>query len=264
MSEFTDRMEAGAEQLAKLMESESRKSGTVPDWDAVPNPGDAPDLTNVKPWYNPPSAFNRDANRILIGINPGGNPAHGEGPSHECKDSDWDDETYNEWVCARWRKNGRVISTHQDNILDVFNALYGTVHGKRKLVETPSTNVCPLRAEDPEYIPDTVWYASENWLLALLEHLQPKTIICNGNSVSGKRPIKSPWSTIVSKARQGEYTLELRPEVEVARRRNLRHGVVRGGKFDGAQVIGIPQGIRGSRDKLHAKLRELSNRYDIL
>ena len=263
MSDFIDRMERKADAIADLMERETKEPNWYPEWDAWPK-GRVPGCpSNIKPWYNPPATFRSGVDRVLIGINPGGNPLKPDGPEHLCRDPQWHRTTFNEWVCAKWLKDGREIRTHQENILGVFDALYGTDQGKQKLVDTPSTNACPLRTEKPEYIPEKVWCASEHWCLKLLEHVRPKTIICNGNSTSGKRPHRSPWAMMLAKQSDRGYELVQSDPKEVADRRNLKHAIVRGGKFDGAHIIGVPQGIRGSRCKLHRELRRLSELHQI-
>ena len=257
MTKFTKHMQCKAEAIADFMERETKKPNSYPKWEAHPL-GRGPDKpSNIKPWYNPPDSFRSGVKRVLIGINPGGNPINPDGPCHECRNPKWHGETFNEWVCAEWRKNGRVVTTHQQPMLDVFKALYGNDKGKRKLVNTPSSNVCPLRTEDPKHIPGAVWDESENWCLTLLEHLRPGTIICNGNSTSGERPHRSPWSMVLAKQSDGNYDLEKSERVSVGHRKYLKHGIVRGGKLDGAHVIGMPQGIRGSRRKLHLELGKL-------
>ena len=258
MSNFTDCMERKAKHIAEVMERETKKPNCYPKWEAQPLGSGPEKPSNIKPWYNPPDAFRSGVKRVLIGINPGGNPLMPYGPNHECRAPKWHGETFNEWVCAKWRKNGRVIQPHQQHMLDVFKALYGNDKGKRKLVNTPSSNACPLRTEDPKHVPREVWHESENWCLMLLEHLRPSTIICDGNLTSGKLPHRSPWSTMLAKQSDGSYELEQSERVCVGHRKYLKHGIVRGGKFDGAHVIGMPQGIRGKRCKLHLELGKLS------
>lgn len=210
---------------------------------------------NVKPWYSPRWMFNRGADRVFLGFNPGGDPGNpdGTGERHVCADPDshGEDGAYNSWLCEYWgamtQRGTRKPNPHQAAVWLAFEALYGTTEWEDVLKHTPTFNVCPLRTSSARDIPGTVWESSSDWCLRVIHELRPNTIICNGNGEES-----SPWSVLV---KSGMHVLPYRPRID--KKTYLKRGLyIRNGV--GSDVIGIPSLSRFAQPKLYDELTKLN------
>ena len=233
MSEFTDRMEAEAEQLAKLMVSESRKCGTVPDWNSEVNC-----RRNIKPFYSPYANFDPQACRVVfIGDNPGGNPSAPDDTTGTRYRNFLNSNHggYNAFLHETWPGYRCGGAPMQLAVQWVFGALFGN-GGPEELLKSASFNVCPLRTSKTRHIPCAVWEASETWCNSALDCLKPELIICCGFSDDYLGAIgKSPWAA-----------MKRRPNFKVKSRRDwkkgqvgLKYGEFTGGTLCGTSVIGM-------------------------
>ena len=256
MMGFAEDMQKEAEAIADIMEA-----CVATNWKrSVERNGFK--YSNIKPWYNPRWMFEpraKGVDRVLVGINPGGDPNQpGPASGKPCGDQRCDHdklsyhdcdpccEPYNDWLDAKcWPKRGQA---NQKRVQSVFNSLY-CENWKRKLVETPCFNVCPLRTAGVDGIPDCVWHQSKAWFKRVIEELRPRTIICNSSAISGK----SPWvvvNDLYGISQQGKKPSQY-PDV--------RWGTVSGLSEDGTTVIGIKQrpsdDLYGYLSGLKAKIR---------
>lgn len=201
--------------------------------------------SDVKCWYNPRCLFEGTAERVVIGINPRLESGTRRGEDHSYLDFECNDQTYNEWIDARWPGNG---SDHQAKLHRVFRTLYGVDHWEQVLRSTPCFNVCPLRSESADDIPKWIWSESSDWSQEVLETLRPSTIICNGNAESGK----SPWAFLKERFRVRKVR---QTKVQVA---SLKIGKIDRGILNGTDVIGLPQLTRFGNQPLMDALKDVN------
>ena len=183
----------------------------------------------VKPWYCSASLIERGAEVAFIGANPGGGP--------QSEDDDrrlgilkrpYDDRSlYNAWLDdTHWEGYGG----HQQRVADAFEILFGS-NGRSILRKAACLNVVPLRSRGINSVSTTTWQSGVDWTSEVLEHVQPSTIICNGNG-SGR----SAWK-VFSGSRIGIEAVE---EQQVYGTFRLKRGRIKRGKLSGAEVIGLP------------------------
>lgn len=257
-SGFAVKMEGKAEAIAVLM-----KACVATNWRRRVERADFA-YSNIKPWYNPRWMFQprpRGVERVFVGINPAGNP-NTPGPVNglQCGNGRCDhdrlsyydaepcDRPYNDWLDARcWPGRG---PHHQKRTRRVFKNLYRK-RWEQRLRQTSCFNVCPLRTESADDIPDCVWHKSVAWFLEVLENLSPRTIICNGSGKSGK----SPWAVIDNCL--GIWQQHQFPD---SGRAQLRWGTVKNLAEGDTTIIGINQ--RPSNAALDF-LCDLRSRIDI-
>lgn len=221
MSDFTDKMEQHAIELAKVMQIHSPNR-----WQALVG-----NRTNIKPWYTSRSAFKPGVEVALIGANPTGNP---DQPPNDADfvsyHQDLDRDSYNAYLDESWDGARPGQSKLQRGVRNVFIALYGAADWDRELRRTACLNVCPLRTNDTSEIPTLVWDKSELWCRDVLVHLMPKLIICNGVG-----PGKSAWAALASAGL---------PVIQMHSERlgnfNVRSGIIATGDLSGSTVIGVP------------------------
>lgn len=236
---FAIEMEGEARRLAKMMESAKRGA-----WKAE---------GNVKPWYNPRWMFNQGAERVFLGINPGGDPGNPDGTAerHVCADPDshGEDGAYNSWLCEYWgaraRSGSRKPNPHQAAVWLAFEALYGETEWEDALKRAPTFNVCPLRTRGAWDIPPNVWESSSAWCNRVIHELRPTTIICNGNGET------SPWSVLHKTG-----NLESTAPARISKSTNLKRGIYTHNEAE-SDVIGIPSLSRFASTKLYEELSEV-------
>ena len=238
---FARRMERKAHDIAELW----------PDYDS-----------DIKCWYNPRCMFEGTAERVFIGINPRLEPSTQQGEDHSYLDYECTDTTYNEWIDGKWPGSGR---DHQSRVKEVFENLYGEEVWESVLRDTPCFNVCPLRTNSPNDIPDYLWRDFVSWAREIVLKLEPSTILCNGNSEDYyDRLGKSPWNAMITK-----FTVQRiaeHPYVVVDRRTGkkqcvkLKVGKMLDGELTGTNVIGLPQLTRFGEPQLYEFLRV----YDVV
>lgn len=212
---------------------------------------------NFKPWYSPPWMYEPiegGVQRLFVGINPGGDPANQDetDASHICADpgSHSINGEYNRWLCEYWgamTKSGtRKPNPHQTAAWLAFEAMYGADRWEDILIDTPTTNVCPLRTQWAGGIVDKVWESSKGWFKMLLHRVKPATIICNGNGG------KSPWSALreLGMVEHCEFNRKVAGNAYLKRGTYASDGV-------NADVIGMPMLVRFATSRLYQELRNL-------
>ena len=235
------------------------------------------DYSNIKPWYNPRWMFEPQpsgVDSVFIGINPGGKPERpGPASAPKCGDntcshdrqSYYDDcpsdAPYNDWLDARcWQGNGKL---HQQSVKRVFSTLFDVENPENMMRSTPFFNVCPLRTEDASQIPDCVWKESLAWCKSVLDQLQPRLIICDGNTEPGKTywsmlKSRSPWAML-----KMEYKLErIRCEKLGKTNISLKFGEATVAPLEGTKVLALPHLSRyGHWQSLPPAIHRMKERF---
>ena len=235
MSDFIDTMQKEAENIAQLMTNTSRRT-----WQAC-----VAERTNMKPWYSSLSAFKPDVDVVLIGANPAGDP---QNPPPDSAVVAYKDnlarDNYNAYLDESWKGLPNGEEALQRGVRTAFYALTGDKDaGDALLRKSVCFNVCPVRTKETGQIPVAVWKRSEEWCMEVLQHLNPRLIICNG---IGKR---SPLSCVNGP----EDAVELR-HLEPFGSGCVRYGRINGnGPRAQCGVLGIPHLSRlpGSLCELH-------------
>ena len=220
MSEFTDRMEAKAREIAAKMEQSSAHG-----WQA-----DVGNRTNVKPWYSPRSAYEPGAKIVLIGANPGGDPLNPPSDANRMSyESDLHRADYNAYLDESWDGARPGESKLQKGVRTVFKAIYGSADGDGELRRSVCFNTCPLRTKGTSEIPPDVWRMSVRWCLRVCEYLNPGLIICNG--IGARSPLNA-----LQELGNHMKTIHSEPLGTTS----VRYGVIRIGDLDDVKVLGIP------------------------
>ncbi len=203
-------------------------------------------IYGVKCWYSAARLFDQKAERVFVATNPGGGNAD---EKREDKSDPYTKHDFNAWLCEDWSGRG---SEHQKRVLTVFKILYGTT-GREVLRETPCFNVAPFRTPSSKELPECAWESALDWFTQVIEHLQPKTIICNGNGEG-----KSPWGALCSK-----YSINNVKKVTLTQTSSLKEGVVASGSLAGAKILAFPHltGAIRNPDRLYEELEKRSPIY---
>ena len=202
---------------------------------------------NFKPWYSSRWMFDEmqsSSGRLLIGTNPGGDPALPDdttGPIYEqlldspCR--------YNAFLDESWNGQPKGESDLQCSVRKVFKRLYGESRGDDELRRTACFNVSPIRSKRANDLPKGAWTASVKWFKEVVEQLRPHTIICIGSGKSGK----SPWVALKTDQQWCH---------KIAEKATLRIGTTRLTGSNRAKVIAIPHptGAVFNRDDLYQVL----------
>ena len=240
MTTYAHRFEQSALNLNELMCSVKPESAHI-----------YVDGRNMQPWFSAPCLFEQPADMVFMATHPGGEPTGEEPPyqqtEHDCVVEDCDARRFNSWLDEPWG-DPPGEAKNQVAVLNAFKALYGDANAESVLRDTPCFEVCPLRISRTNELPDDVWIASMGWSAGVLEHLRPKTIICNGNQAGWH----SPWSAI-----DRIYGVEETASQPLFQGATLRLGIAMSGELKGAQVIGIPSLSRFGSGPVYDALREV-------
>ena len=203
---------------------------------------------DFKYWYNPRCMFENPVERVFAGVNPRLEGDSWKNESLAYLNYECVGQIHNEWIDGDWQGDG---PKHQDLVQIAFEELYGRAHGVSVLRKTPCFNVLPLRSQSTYDTPLEAWCKAADWFATVLNHLRPRTIICNGNSEDyNDEPGKSPWGAIMREFKvelirrmpyiagypaAGPECLRGEPIVTV------KVGQVTEGHLEGSTVIGLPQ-----------------------
>jgi len=211
-------------------------------------------------WNNPRRMFDDPirGKPVLVGVHIGGSPAvvgttynapDDESPCCERTQSS-PDKPCNKWICGIWDKEG---TTAQEKMLRVFDSLFGPGYGREVLLETPSFDACPVRANEADQIPTEMWRGSMDWFYSVLEHLRPSLIICNRNSKPSNG--KSAWGALLENC---DYDVRPnKPYTNIHGHGFLKDADIMAGPLKGSKVIGLPQLTYWGTNKLWRKLGKL-------
>jgi hypothetical protein len=200
-----------------------------------------------KPWYCSASIIESGAKVVFIGANPGGGP--------QSEDDDrrlgyltrpYNDPQYNAWLDdEHWEDGGQ----HQGRTIEAFDVLFGS-EGLDILRGAACFNVVPLRTVGVDKLVHATWDKGVDWTIAVLEHVAPNVVVCNGNGSSGR----SAWNVFVDP----RFAITAIEETQVFGTYRLKRGRIARGKLAGAEVIGLPHLARmKSIPKLRAAARRL-------
>ena len=232
---------------------------------AAKNPDDAIG-NDARIWNNPRWMFDNPIHGkpVLVGVHIGGTPAvvgsayNGPNQSwHRCKRTlSNPDAPCNEWVCGRWDVEG---TRAQAKVLLAFNSLFGPGRGREVLLETPSFDACPVRANEADQIPPEMWVAGKTWFYSVLEYLQPSLIICNRNYEPGNG--KSAWGALLQNR---DYDVRpKKPHWNIHGTGSLKRAIIMDGPMKGTKVIGLPQLTYWGTERLWRKLEKLGTKFDL-
>ena len=240
MSEFTDRMERKADEIAALMEAE------FPSWERAPG-----GRSNIKPWYSARSMFKPGVERALVGIDPGGEPSAPDDTTGKQYQDALNGDTFNAFLDESWPGYGAGGAPLQLAIREVYKNLYPDTDPTGLIRSTACFNACPVRTGlgsklDPR---SQVWKLSQKWMLDVIEHIEPTVVICIGNGNT------SPWQAL---------RVSAQPPFKFARSAHLKYGTARLSDGSVVRVIGLPHltGGQFSRPNLYAAIRD--NRESLL
>ena len=186
-------------------------------------------IYGVKPWYCSASLIERGAEVAFVGANPGGrSQSEADDSRLGILERPYDDESlYNAWLDdTHWEGDGG----HQQRVAAAFEILFGS-SGRDTLRKAACLNVVPLRTSGTNDMSTTTWNNGVNWVSDVLEHVQPGTVICNGNGSA-----RSAWSAI----NVSRFGIEAIDEKQVYGTFRLKRGRIARGALSGAEVIGLP------------------------
>ena len=202
-------------------------------------------IHGVKCWYTAARLFNQSAERVFVGINPGGDE-RSNSQEDIGKGAAYNDPDFNAWLDERWQSNKPPgEDTHQLSAQRVFKILYGD-EWEKVFRNTPCFNATPFRTPNINRLPKEAWEASIPWFQQVLEHLKPKLIICNGNSER-----RSPWRVL------GEsYTLGDKDKIHIKGVSSIKQGIIQSAPLKNTKILALPHLSRfGNRD-LFAELEK--------
>ena len=190
------------------------------------------DRTNVKPWYSPRSAFRRKGGVVLIGANPAGCP---QCPQDDSIIDDYKANLncadYNAYLKESWNEKDPGCDVLQKRVRKAYRKLYPGFDSDELLRETACFNVCPLRTPEVRKIPKPIWRASVRWCKRVIDHLEPRLVICVGSAKTGN----SPWAAMKS-----GYNLSEVQCVPVQANASIRWGRANCGVLKGRTVLALP------------------------
>ena len=226
-------------------------------WEAEVVGADGKRRTNIKPWYSPRSAFRQKGGVVVIGANPAGPPSSPPDDSiRAVYQANLERPDYNAYLCESW--NGKELGCHklQLAVKRVFKLLYGN-EWEQRLRDAACFNVCPLRTRrtNEEFLPSSIWLESKKWSTMVVNKLEPELIICVGDAVTGKKPIRSAWCAIGPKQTICEC---------VGEKARFRVGYAEIGESHVAKVVGIPHPTGAAYDPKRLEAAIQKHRVNIL
>ena len=204
----------------------------------------------IKPWYSSVRLFDKKTQRVFIGSHPAG----GLESTRLDREQRYSERVhgelgYNSWLDEVWE--GEAVpggSTHQSRTIRAFRAMYGSEDWERVLRSTPCFNAVPFRVPDMDDLPRRLWNDAAVWFQQVMEHLEPRLIICNGNG-SGHNS-RSPWGAI-----EKLYKIRANKPISVqGRAASLKIGTVMSGALAESHIVGLPSLARFGPSQLFAEL----------
>ncbi|GEM_PF-2912030 len=203
-------------------------------------------IEGTKCWYSHASLIDQGATRAFIGINPG-LAYPGEVTDQKRKGyfkAPYTQAGYNAWLDQKWGPpNG---PTHQAAGQRTFQIMFGRTW-MEALRATACFNVSPFPTKSISDLPEDAWNWSVIWFRQVLEQVNPKLLLCNGNSET-----QSPWSVVSS-----AYRLRLVRTIDIGARASVKDGFLQTGPLKECRVIGLPLLSRFKRERLFDGLKEL-------
>ena len=204
---------------------------------------DNPNAYGTKCWYCDARNIEDGSDILLIGLNPGG------GDESKMLDEQsgylelpYTKARFNSWLDEYWPGKG---SAHQDAMRRVYQAMYGN-DWETALRSSACTNVFPVRTASIGDIDARGWKFAGAWFAKILAHVQPKTIICNGNGMQN-----SPWAYMLKR-----FDLSVTADIDIGARGHVKDGVLRTASGT-SRVLGLPSLSRFSRTSLYQAVGSL-------
>ena len=202
-------------------------------------------IYGVKCWYSAARLFNQSAERVFVGINPGGDE-RSNSKEDIGKGAAYNDPDFNAWLDERWQSNKPPgEDTHQLSAQRVFKILYGD-DWEKVFRNTPCFNVTPFRTPNINQLPQEAWEASIPWFQQVLEHVKPKLIICNGNGEG-----RSPWSVLRS-----IYSIDDVNKTPLYGVVSLKQGIIQSAPLKDTGILALPHLTRFGNSNLFAELEK--------
>ena len=201
-------------------------------------------IYGVKCWYSAARLFDAPVERVFVSINPGGATANDQ----RDRKRPFEDSDYNAWLDEDWSGPRSKGPEHQRRVRMVFKSLYGT-DGENVLRATPCFPVAPFRTPSFRDLPKAAWDSAVDWFILVIENLEPRVIICNGNGEG----LSSPWGVL-----RDIYTITNIRKTPLAGTLFLKEGAVTGGKLRGAKILAFPHltGAIRNPDRLYEELEK--------
>lgn len=205
---------------------------------------DSRSIFGTKCWSSSASLFEKSADRVFIGANPGGDRSSQELDEREgYLDRPYKSQNYNAFLDDTWLGKG---PRHQRAVESAFKAMYDGIW-EETLRSTPCFNVVPFRTPTTKSVTRKAWSTGMKWFPIVLEHLSPSLILCNGSGNNF-----SAWSAI-----KGLYSITKIREQSIGANAFVKTGYVQTGSLRGSKVVGIPHLARLGRDSLYEALESL-------
>ena len=206
------------ERMAKRVAASLRKEGE--------------DVEGVKCWYSDAALIDKGAERAFVGINPG-LAYSGELRAQERRGylkAPYNQRRYSAWLDQEWGAKG---PRHQAAGRQLFQVMYGSAW-ENKLRSTACFNVSPFPTKKASQLSRRAWNWSASWFRQVLEHVNPRLLVCNGNGATGR----SPWAVVSS-----AYGINHIQEIPIGAKgstASIKHGRIGEGPLSGCRVIGVP------------------------
>ena len=190
----------------------------------------------AKPYYSDLQVFTPGAQRIFVGLNPGGDGGskkYYKAARIEKKIKSGDTPYFNAYLDESWGGQERGQDSLQIAAKRVFIAMYGN-EWEVTLRNTPCFNIIPVctkNSSDPKL--KKMWDDKEyQWGIELIKHLRPETIILYGDGDT-----RSPWSALKS-----VFELQDCRKVEVLPKLNysIKDGTLVNKPLEGTYIFGLP------------------------
>lgn len=204
----------------------------------------------IKPWYCSAKLIESGAKVAFVGANPGG------GRRAEVSDKKlgvlkqpYIDPKYNAWLDDPNWEDGREL---QERAVEAFGILFDVKKGWRSILrDVASFNVVPVRTHNTAHISQATWTKGVDWFLAVLEHIAPSVVVCNGNQLG-----KSAWSAL----KDHRFGVEEQERIPVYGTYYLKRGRILNGKLAGRDVVALPHlSYVKSLERLRAAARKLGS-----
>lgn len=206
-------------------------------------------IHGVKCWFSAARLFDVPAERVFVTINPGGATAN----DRRDREHPFEVPDYNAWLDEDWSGHRSRGPEHQRRVRMVFESLYGR-DGENVLRATPCFPVAPFRTPSLKDLPKLAWKSALDWFARVIEHLEPRVIICNGNSEG----LWSPWGVL-----DDRYSITKIKKTRLAGTFSLKEGIVASGSLGGARILAFPHltGAIRSTDRLYEELEKRAPIY---
>lgn len=144
-------------------------------------------IWGIKVWYSHAQYFENGCVRAFVGINPGGSEnSHSKSSLAQWLKWPYAREDYSAWL-------DEDVGSHHHSVQELFKLLYGS-YWRRAIRKTASFNVAPFHTRKSKDLTTDIWQAATPWFRKVLQHIDPRLIICNGNA---EHPGKSPWAIFI-------------------------------------------------------------------